>query len=178
MSELKEKYNKEIKPKLLKDLKLSNVHSVPTIKKIVVNIGVGEAVTNPKAIDICQEILTSITSQKAVVTKAKKSVSNFKIRQNMPIGVMVTLRGENMWSFYEKLVNIVIPRIKDFRGLNNSFDMRGNYTMGVKDHTIFPEVDPNEIDRVRSLEITIVTSAGNPENAKILLTELGLPLKK
>jgi large subunit ribosomal protein L5 len=179
MSKLKEEYNKSIRPKLMKELELANVHSVPTLKKIIVNVGVGEAVANPKAIEVVSDMLTNITGQKAVVTKAKKAISNFKIRQGMAIGAMVTLRGENMWYFYEKLVNIIIPRIKDFRGLNlNSFDGAGNYTLGIKDHTIFPEIDPNEIDRVRSLEITIVTGSEDKEASKKLLLELGLPLKK
>lgn len=179
MSELKEKYNKTLKKDLLTKLRLENINSVPGLQKIVLNIGTGEAVSNEKAIEITQDILTQITGQKAVVTKSKKAISNFKIRQGMPIGVMVTLRGKNMWAFYEKLVNIVIPRIKDFRGLNpNSFDNAGNYTLGIKDHTIFPEIDPNEIDKIRSLEITIVTNTREKEHARELLYDLGLPLKK
>lgn len=163
----------------MKDLHLSNPNSVPTLKKIVVNIGAGEAVANPKATEIVQAMLTDITGQKAVITKAKKAISNFKIREGMPIGAAVTLRGDMMWNFYEKLVDVVIPRIKDFRGLSaNSFDNAGNYTVGIKDHTIFPEVDPNEIDKVRGLEITIVTSAHDKQSSRILLTQLGLPLQK
>lgn len=179
MSNLKEKYEKEIKTKLMKELNLSNINSVPGIKKIAVNIGVGEAVVNPKALEISEKILTDITGQKAVVTKAKKAISNFKIRQAMPIGVMVTLRGEKMWFFLDKLINIVIPRIKDFRGLNpNAFDSTGNYTLGIKDYTIFPEVDTNEIDKIRGFEITIVTSCSDKEQARKLLLDFGLPLKK
>ncbi len=179
MSKLREKYNKEIQQKLMKELQLSNVHSVPALKKIVLNIGAGEAVANPKVVEITQEILSAITGQRAVITKAKKSISNFKIREGLAIGSMVTLRGDKMWDFYEKLIDIVIPRIKDFRGLNPfAFDNAGNYTLGIKDHTIFPEIDPNEIDKVRSLEITFVTSVNDKEASKKLLRELGLPLKK
>lgn len=179
MSKLKENYNNSIKKTLQKDLNLPNVNSVPGLEKIVLNVGVGESRVNGKAVEIVQDMLSDIAGQKAVVTKAKKAISNFKIRQGDPIGVKVTLRKDRMWNFYEKLVDIVIPRIKDFRGLSaTAFDNFGNYTIGIRDHTVFPEIDPNEIDKIRSFEITLVTTAKNKEESRQLLTALGLPLKK
>jgi large subunit ribosomal protein L5 len=152
---------------------------VPTLKKIVVNVGAGEAVDNKAALDEIVEILTRITGQKPVVNKAKKAVSAFKIRQGMEIGVSVTLRGERMWQFFDKLVNIVLPRTKDFRGLSpRSFDGAGNYSLGIEDHTVFIEIDPNNVSKIRSLEVTIVTSAMNDKDGKALLDKFGFPFTK
>ncbi len=156
MNRLQEEYNKTISKELMKEQNYTNVMQVPTLKKIVVNVGAGEAVDNKAALDEIVEMLTRITGQKPVVNKAKKAVSAFKIRQGMEIGVSVTLRGERMWQFFDKLVNIVLPRTKDFRGLSpRSFDGAGNYSLGREDHTVVIEIDPNNVSKIRSLEVTI-----------------------
>lgn len=179
MARLREEYNKTIKKELMKEGGFPNEMGVPTLKKIVVNVGVGEAVTNKGALDEVSEILKLITGQKPVVNRAKKAVSAFKIRQGMEIGVSVTLRGDRMWEFFDKLVNIVLPRTKDFRGLDvKSFDGAGNLSVGVEDHTVFVEIDPNNVTKVRSLQITIVTTAKNDKDAKLLLDKFGFPFKK
>lgn len=179
MNRLQEEYNKTVSKELMKEQSYSNVMQVPTLKKIVVNVGAGEAVDNNAALDEIVEILTRITGQKPVVNKAKKAVSAFKIRQGMEIGVSVTLRGERMWQFFDKLVNIVLPRTKDFRGLSpRSFDGAGNYSLGIEDHTVFIEIDPNNVSKIRSLEVTIVTSAMNDKNGKALLDKFGFPFTK
>ncbi|HNW32874.1 MAG TPA: 50S ribosomal protein L5 [Candidatus Dojkabacteria bacterium] len=179
MNRLQEEYNKTVSKELMKEQSYSNVMQVPTLKKIVVNVGAGEAVDNKAALDEIVEILTRITGQKPVVNKAKKAVSAFKIRQGMEIGVSVTLRGERMWQFFDKLVNIVLPRTKDFRGLSpRSFDGAGNYSLGIEDHTVFIEIDPNNVSKIRSLEVTIVTSAMNDKNGKALLDKFGFPFTK
>ena len=179
MNRLQEEYNKTVSKELMKEQSYSNVMQVPTLKKIVVNVGAGEAVDNKAALDEIVEILTRITGQKPVVNKAKKAVSAFKIRQGMEIGVSVTLRGERMWQFFDKLVNIVLPRTKDFRGLSpRSFDGAGNYSLGIEDHTVFIEIDPNNVSKIRSLEVTIVTSAMNDKDGKALLNKFGFPFTK
>ena len=163
----------------MKELNLSNFMAVPTIKKIVINCGVGEAVTNGNAIEEVSEIISLIAGQKPVVNKAKKAIAAFKIREGLEIGVSTTLRGDRMWEFFDKLVNVVFPRTKDFRGVNpKAFDGAGNYSLGVEDHTVFVEIDPNNVTKIRSLEVTIVTSAKNDKDAKLLLDKFGFPFRK
>ena len=176
MSRLLEEYNKQIKQELKSKLGLKNVFEVPKIKKIVLNIGVGEGKDDSKLIDKALEDLTLISGQKAVKTKAKKAISGFKIRADMPLGAMVTLRNKIMYEFLDRLVNIAIPRIRDFRGLNpNSFDGNGNYSMGIKEHVIFPEINFDKIDKVRGLDITICTTAKNNKGALELLKSFNMP---
>ncbi len=179
MNILKERYQKEISPALMKALGLENVMQIPRVMKVVVNIGLGEAMDNPKALDAAVIDLTTITGQKPVVTKARKSIANFKLREGRAIGTAVTLRGDRMWSFLDRLMNIVLPRVRDFRGVSpNSFDGRGNYTLGLKEQIIFPEIEYDKVDKVRGLEITIVTSATTDEQALALLQMLGMPFRK
>ncbi|MGI6484135.1 MAG: 50S ribosomal protein L5 [Candidatus Dojkabacteria bacterium] len=179
MNRLQEEYNKRISKELMKEQNYGNVMEVPTLKKIVVNIGAGETVENKGAMDEIVEMLTKITGQKPVINKAKKAVSAFKIRQGMDIGASVTLRGDRMWQFFDKLVNIVLPRTKDFRGLSpKSFDGAGNYSLGIEDHTVFVEIDPNNVTKIRSLEVTIVTTAKDDEGGKALLDKFGFPFTK
>ncbi len=175
----KDYYNSEIKKKLKKDLKLKNVMEVPKIIKIVVNVGAGEAVSNKNVIEKIQEQLTRITGQKPVVTKARKSISAFKIRMGLPIGVKVTLRGTRMYSFLEKLVKIVIPRLRDFRGISDSsIDQNGNLNLGLSEQTLFPEIEFDTIDKMRGLEVTVVTNARSKEKGRKLFELLGVPFKK
>ncbi len=175
----KEQYDKEIAPALRESLKLSNAMQIPRIEKVSVNIGVGEALDNAKALDAAVEDLTKITGQKPIVTKARKSIANFKLREGRSIGVKVTLRGERMWSFLDRLMNIVLPRVRDFRGVSaDAFDGRGNYTLGLREQIIFPEIEYDKIDKVRGMEITIVTNAGSDDKARALLQMLGMPFKK
>ena len=179
MNILKERYQKEISPALMKSLGLKNVMEIPRIKKVVVNIGLGEALDNPKALDAAVIDLTSIAGQKPVITKARKSIANFKLREGRAIGTAVTLRGEKMWSFLDRLMNIVLPRVRDFRGVSaESFDGRGNYTLGLREQIIFPEIEYDKVDKVRGLEITIVTSAQTDDQAAALLQMLGMPFRK
>lgn len=176
---LKEHYRNEVAPTLQKTLNTSNVMQVPRLKKIVVNVGVGEALENAKALDAAVKDITQITGQKPVVTRARKSIANFKLREGSPIGVKVTLRGERMWSFLDRLMNIALPRVRDFRGMSpNSFDGRGNYTLGLREQLVFPEIDYDDIDKLRGLEVTIVTSARDDEEGRQLLQLLGMPFKK
>lgn len=176
---LKEKYNKEIVPKLKEELGLKNIHQVPKIEKIVVNIGVGEATQNPKALDFAMEDLKVITGQKPKVTRAKKSVAGFKVRAGMPIGCMVTLRGDRMYEFLDRLLSVALPRVRDFRGLTiKSFDGQGNYNFGVTEQLIFPEIDYDKIDKVRGMDIAITTTAKNDEEAIALFTQLGFPFRE
>jgi large subunit ribosomal protein L5 len=176
---MKERYQKEIVPALMTNLNLDNIMQVPKVQKVVVNIGLGEAMDNPKALDAAVSDVTQITGQKPVVTKARKSIANFKLREGRQIGVKVTLRGEKMWSFLDRVMNIVLPRVRDFRGVSaDSFDGRGNYTLGLREQLIFPEIEYDKIDKLRGLEITIVTTAQNDEHAFALLTLLGMPFKK
>jgi large subunit ribosomal protein L5 len=179
MNRLKERYQKEIVPALMKQLDLQNVMQVPRLQKVVVNIGMGEALDNPKSIDAAVADVTSITGQKPVVTKATKSIANFKLREGRLIGVKVTLRGEKMWSFVDRLVNIVLPRVRDFRGVSpDAFDGRGNYTLGLKEQLIFPEIEYDKIDKIRGLEITFVTNAPTDDQSFVFLEMLGMPFRK
>lgn len=176
---LKEKYLKEVAPALLEQLGYGNVNQVPRLEKIVVNMGVGAAVADIKQLDAAVEDLRTITGQQPTITRAKKSIAGFKIRQGMPIGAKVTLRGDRMWEFFDRLVAAAIPRIRDFRGLSaKSFDGRGNYSMGVTEQLIFPEVDYDKIDRTRGMDITFVTTAKSDEEAKALLDAFGFPFKR
>jgi large subunit ribosomal protein L5 len=176
---MKERYQKEIAPALMKELSLDNVMQIPRIQKVVVNIGMGEALDNPKALDAAVNDLVQITGQKPVVIKARKSIANFKLREGRLIGVKVTLRGERMWSFLDRLMNIVLPRVRDFRGVSpDAFDGRGNYTLGLREQLIFPEIEYDKIDKVRGMEITVVTSAPDDDQARALLQMLGMPFKK
>lgn len=176
---LKDRYNEEVVPALMKEFGYKNVMQVPKIEKIVVNIGLGEAVANAKAIDAAVGDLQQITGQKPVVTRAKKSIAAFKLRAGMPIGAMVTLRGPKMYEFLDRLVGITLPRIRDFRGVSpNAFDGRGNYTLGLKEQLAFPEIDYDKIDKTRGLEMSIVTSAKSDEEGRRLLALMGMPFAK
>jgi large subunit ribosomal protein L5 len=176
---MKERYEKEVVPALLKSLNLTNVMQVPRVEKVVVNIGMGEAMDNAKALDAAVGDLTQITGQKPVVTKARKSIANFKLREGRAIGVKVTLRGERMWSFLDRLMNIALPRVRDFRGISpNAFDGRGNYTLGLREQLVFPEIDYDKIDKLRGLEVTIVTTGRNDDEGRELLQILGMPFRK
>lgn len=179
MQTLKTKYNEQVRPALMQQFGYSSVMAVPRIEKIVVNEGLGSAKEDSKAIDKAARELALITLQKPIVTKAKKSISNFKLRQGMPVGIKVTLRNERMYVFLEKLINIGLPRIRDFRGINpNAFDGRGNYNLGIKEQLIFPEITYDMVDKVRGMDITIVTSAKTDEEARALLQAMGLPFRK
>jgi large subunit ribosomal protein L5 len=179
MNRLKEHYQKEIVPALQEELGLTNVHQVPKLEKIVVNIGLGEALDNPKALEAAVDDMTKITGQKPVVTKARKSIANFKLREGRLIGAKVTLRGDKMWAFWDRLVNIALPRVRDFRGVSeNSFDGRGNYTLGLREQLIFPEIEYDKIDKVRGMELTVVTTAETDDQARVLLKMLGMPFRK
>ncbi len=175
---LKQRYRETIQPKLLKDLSLSNVHQVPKVLKVTVNRGLGEAAQNAKSLEASLNEIATITGQKALVTRAKKAIAGFKIRQGMPIGCAVTLRGERMYAFLERLINLALPRIRDFRGVSpKSFDGRGNYTLGVREQLIFPEISFDKIDAIRGMDITIVTSARTDEEGRALLSEMGMPFR-
>ena len=179
MNIMHERYRKEVAPALFKEFAFKNVMQVPRIEKIVVNIGVGEALDNAKALEAAVGDLTTVTGQKPVTTKARKSIANFKLREGRLIGVKVTLRGERMWAFLDRLLNIALPRVRDFRGVSaNAFDGRGNYTLGLKDQLVFPEIEYDKIDKLRGMEVTIVTSARNDEHARALLQMLGMPFGK
>jgi len=179
MNALKERYRKDVVPALMKELELDNIMQVPNLKKIVLNVGVGEALDDTKTLDAAARDIESITGQKPVITKAKKSIANFKLREGRAIGVKVTLRGDRMWALFDRLVNIALPRVRDFRGVSpKSFDGRGNYTLGLKEQLIFPEIDYDSIDKIRGMEITFVTSAPDDEQATALLAHLGMPFRK
>ncbi len=180
MHHLQERYNKEIVPALRKEFSFSNIMEVPKVTKVVVNIGVGsETLTDNKAVDAAVNDLTTIVGQKPVVTKARKSISNFKLREGKAIGVKVTLRGERMWSFLDRLMNIALPRVRDFRGIpGDSFDGRGNYTLGLREQLVFPEIEYDKIDKLRGMEITVVTTAKTDEHGRRLLQILGMPFRK
>lgn len=176
---LRERYKQEVAPALMKSLNLTNVMQVPKLQKVVVNIGVGEALDNAKALDAAVEDMTKITGQKPVITKARKSIANFKLREGRAIGVKVTLRGERMWSFLDRLMNVALPRVRDFRGISaNAFDGRGNYTLGLREQLVFTEIDYDKIDKVRGLEVSIVTSARTDEEGRELLRMLGMPFRQ
>ena len=175
---LKNRYQEDIVPKLTEQFNFTNVHEVPKVVKIVVNRGLGEASQNAKALESSIQELTVITGQKPVVTRAKKAIASFKIREGMPVGVMVTLRGEKMYAFLERLIALALPRIRDFRGISpKSFDGRGNYSLGVREQLMFPEIDYDSIDRIRGMDISIVTSAANDEQGRALLKEMGMPFR-
>lgn len=176
---LSERYQKEIRQKLQKDLGLKNINSVPALEKIKVNIGIGTYMRNSKDYSEIAENVTMITGQKPVVSKARVAISNFKLRVGMPVGLSVTLRKQKMYDFMDRLVNIVLPRVRDFQGVSpKSFDQKGNYSLGLKDCSVFPELDIEDIAKIHGLQITITTTAENPEQGKALLTEMGFPFKK
>jgi large subunit ribosomal protein L5 len=178
MSRLREKYQKEVVPALRKEYQYANHMAIPKLQKIVVNMGVGEAIQNSKLMDAAVEELATITGQKPVVTKATKSIASFKLRQGMSIGCCVTLRGERMYEFLDRLVNVALPRVRDFRGLSTkSFDGRGNYTLGLRDQLIFPEIDYSKVQKVKGMNICIVTSAESDDEARTLLRLLGFPFR-
>ena len=175
---LKQKFDKEVAPALMKEFGMKNPMAVPRLHKIVVNMGVGEATQNAKVLDPAVRDLGEITGQKPVVTRAKKSIAAFKVRENMPIGAMVTLRGDRMYEFFDRLVNTALPRVRDFRGVSTkSFDGRGNYTLGLKDQLVFPEIDYAKVDKMMGMNITIVTTAKNDNEARSLLKLLGMPFR-
>ena len=179
MNRLQEKYNTSVKTELVNKFGYKSSMQIPKIEKIVINMGCGDAVANSKVLDDAVEELTIITGQKPVVTKAKKSIANFKIREGMPIGCKVTLRGERMYEFLDKLVSIALPRVRDFHGVNgNAFDGRGNYTLGVKEQLIFPEINFDQVKKVRGMDIVIVTTANTDEEGRTLLTLMGMPFRK
>jgi large subunit ribosomal protein L5 len=176
---LKERYQSEVVPALEKSLNFNNTMQVPRIRKVVVNIGLGEALDNAKAIDAAVADLTQIAGQKPVVTKARKSIANFKLREGRAIGVRVTLRGDRMWAFLDRLMNIALPRVRDFRGISpDAFDGRGNYTLGLREQLVFPEIEYDKIDKIRGMEISIVTTARTDEEGRQLLQMLGMPFRK
>jgi large subunit ribosomal protein L5 len=176
---LKERYAKDAAPALRKEFGIENPMATPRLEKIVLNMGLGEAVANPKMLEGAADELSAIAGQRAVVTKAKKSIATYKLRTGMPIGARVTLRGDRMWEFLDRLINIALPRVRDFRGVSGkAFDGRGNYTLGVRDHFIFPEIDYAKTDKSKGLNVTIVTTAGRDDRAKALLRELGMPFAK
>ena len=173
---LKEQFEAEVVPALMREFGYKNVMQVPRLHKIVVNVGLGEAITNARALDATVNDVMTITGQRPVITRAKRSIAAFRLRTGMPIGVMVTLRGQRMWDFYDKLVNVALPRIRDFRGLpTKSFDGRGNFSLGVPEQLIFPEIDYDKIDKIRGLEVSVVTSARTDEEGRRLLQLLGMP---
>lgn len=175
---LAERYKSEVVPKLMKRFGYKNHMQVPRLRKIVINVGLGEATANPKLIESTVQEVAAISGQKPVVTRARKSIANFKLRKDMPIGVMVTLRRERMWEFLDRLVSISLPRVRDFRGVNaRAFDGAGNYTLGLKEQIVFPEVNFDKVDKVKGMNITVVTTAGTNEEAKELLTQLGMPFR-
>jgi large subunit ribosomal protein L5 len=178
MSRLKELYNKEMVPRLMKDFNYRNIMEVPKLEKIVINMGLGEAIQNVKILDSAVEELAIITGQKAVITKASKSIASFKLRQGMPIGCMVTLRKEKMYEFLDRLLNVALPRVRDFKGVSgNALDGMGNYSLGIKEQLIFPEIDYDKIDKIKGMNISIVTSARTDEEGKALLKLLGMPFR-
>lgn len=179
MARLKEKYNNEIAPALAKEFDIENKMAIPKLEKITVNMGMGEAISNSKILDNAVDELQTITGQKAVITKAKKSIAAFKLREGMKIGTMVTLRGNRMYEFLDRLISVALPRVRDFRGISpKSFDGRGNYTLGIKEQLIFPEIDFNKVDNTRGMNISIVTTANNDEQGRSLLKSLGMPFRK
>ena len=179
MNRLKEKYVNEVTPALMSKFEYTSVMQVPKVDKIVINMGVGDAVQNTKSLDAAVEELQTIAGQKPVVTKAKKSIAGFRLREGMPIGAKVTLRGERMYDFLDKLIAISLPRVRDFRGVSKkAFDGRGNYTLGVKEQLIFPEIDYDKVSKVRGMDIVIVTTANSDEEARELLTQFGMPFQK
>lgn len=179
MNRMQETYNKEVVPALRKAFDFKNIMQVPRIEKVVINIGAGEALDNPKALEAAVADLTIIAGQKPIMNKARKSIANFKLREGRLIGTKVTLRGERMWAFLDRLLNTALPRVRDFRGVSaNAFDGRGNYTLGLHDQLIFPEIEYDKIDKLRGMEVTIVTTAKNDDQARVMLKLLGMPFSK
>lgn len=179
MPRMKDFYQKTVTPKLIREFSYKNPNQVPRLVKVTLNMGLGEAIQNAKILDAAAVELAAISGQKAVITKARRSIAAFKLREGMPIGVTVTLRRDKMFFFLDKLINIVLPRVRDFRGVSpKAFDGRGNYTLGIKEHIIFPEIDYDKIDKIKGLNISIVTSARTDEEARFLLSELGMPFRK
>jgi len=179
MARLKELYQNELVDKLKQELQLKNVMEVPRVEKVVVNMGLGEAIQNIKILESAVEELSNITGQKAVITRAKKSIAQFKLREEMPIGVMVTLRRDRAYEFLDRLINVALPRVRDFKGVSpKAFDGRGNYTLGIREQLIFPEIDIEKIDKIKGMNVTIVTSARTDEEGRALLTGLGMPFRK
>jgi len=178
MSRLKERYSNEVAPALTKEFGYKNVMAIPKLEKIVVNMGLGEATGNAKIVDVGVDEIARVTGQKPVVTRAKKSIAQFKVRQGMPIGTMVTLRGDRMWEFLDRLISIALPRVRDFRGVSpKGFDGRGNYTLGLKDQLLFPEIDYMKVDKARGMNISVVTTAKTDEESRKLLQLLGMPFR-
>ena len=176
---LKEKYKSKIAPAIAAEFGIKNVMAIPRLEKIVINMGVGEAISNSKVLDTAVEEIQTITGQKPVITKAKKSIASFKLRQGMNIGTMVTLRGERMYEFLDRLISVALPRVRDFRGISaKAFDGRGNYTLGIREQLIFPEIDFNKVDKTRGMNISIVTNAKTDEQARALLKALGMPFRQ
>ena len=179
MARLKEKYTKEIAPAVAKEFDIKNPMAIPKLEKIVVNMGMGEAISNSKVLDTAVEELKSVTGQSPVITKAKKSIAAFKLREGVSIGTMVTLRGDRMYEFLDRLISVALPRVRDFRGISaKAFDGRGNYTLGIKEQLIFPEIDFNKVDKTRGMNISIVTTANNDEQGRSLLKLLGMPFRQ
>ncbi len=179
MARLKDKYKNEIAPALAKDFDIKNPMAIPRLEKVVINMGIGEAIANAKVLDTAAEELRVITGQKPVITKAKKSIASFKLRQGMNIGTMVTLRGERMYEFLDRLISVALPRVRDFRGISGkAFDGRGNYTLGIREQLIFPEIDFNKVEKTRGMNISIVTTAKNDEQSRALLKGLGMPFRQ
>jgi large subunit ribosomal protein L5 len=178
MSRLRDRYSKEVAPALAKEFGYKNVMAIPKIEKVVVNMGLGEATGNAKIVDVGADELSRVTGQKPVVTRAKKSIAQFKVRKGMPIGAMVTLRGDRMWEFLDRLIAIALPRVRDFRGVSQrGFDGRGNYTLGLKDQLLFPEIDYMKVDKARGMNISVVTTAKTDEESRKLLQLLGMPFR-
>ncbi len=179
VNRLNERYKSELVPALKKELGLTNIMQVPRLQKIVVNMGLGEAVQNAKMMDAAVEEIIAITGQKPVITKAKKSIASFKLRENQAIGAMVTLRKSRMWDFADRLISVALPRVRDFRGISpNAFDGRGNYTLGIREQIVFPEINYDKIDKIRGMNVTFVTTAETDEHGRALLTALGMPFRK
>ncbi|GAB4244666.1 MAG: 50S ribosomal protein L5 [Acidobacteriota bacterium] len=179
MARLREQYQKEVVPALIRQFGYKNPMAVPRITKVVLNVGVGEAITNPRLLDQVSDDLAAITGQRPIIRRARKSIAGFKLREGMPIGVMVTLRRDRMFEFLDRLMNIALPRVRDFRGVSpNAFDGRGNYTLGIREHLIFPEIDAGRVDRIYGMNITIVTTAKTDEEARFLLEQLGMPFQR
>lgn len=179
MARLKEIYQKELVPKLIEELQLKNLMEAPQVEKVVINMGLGEAIQNVKILESAADEMSRITGQKAVITHAKKSIAQFKLREDMPIGVMVTLRRNRAYEFLDRLINVALPRVRDFKGLSaKAFDGRGNYTLGIREQLIFPEIDIEEIDKIKGMNVTIVTSARTDEEGRALLAGMGMPFRK
>jgi len=176
---MKRQYEEEVAPKLAKEFGFENPMAIPRVEKVSLNMGLGEAIQNIKILDDAVEELGALAGQRPTITRAQKSIASFKLREGMPIGCRVTLRGARMWEFLDRMISVALPRVRDFRGVSSkSFDGRGNYTLGIREHTIFPEIDMNKVDKLKGLNVTIVTTAGNDERARFMLRELGMPFAR